>query len=107
MDIQVKHINFDKGTIQIKAMKQGKPYEARVSEKLLNLLRSWISQHELVHDNFIFYPLLLYRKAITDEEKMALKNRSTRYQGYAELLRKIFDKHFNQNIGPYDLAHRD
>lgn len=106
MDIQVKHINFDKGAIQIKAMKQGKPYEARVSKELLDLLKSWISEHELVHDNFIFYPLQLYRKATTDKERMALKNRSTRYQGYAELLRKIFDIHFNQNIGPYDLAYR-
>ncbi|QOY52617.1 tyrosine-type recombinase/integrase [Candidatus Sulfurimonas baltica] len=106
MDIRVKHINFDKGIVHIKAMKQGKPYEARVSKELLDVLKSWISEHELVHDNFIFYPLQLYKKATTDKERIAIKNRSTRYQGYAELLRKIFDIHFNQNIGPYDLAYR-
>lgn len=106
MDIRVKHINFDKGIVHIKAMKQGKPYEARVSKEILDLLQSWILEHELVHDNFIFYPLQLYRKATTDKERMAIKNSSTRYQGYAELLRKIFDIHFNQNIGPYDLAYR-
>jgi len=38
MDIRVKHINFDKGIVHIKAMKQGKPCEARVSKKLLDLL---------------------------------------------------------------------
>jgi len=81
MDIRVKHINFDKGIVHIKAMKQGKPYEARVSKEILDLLERWITEHELVHDNFIFYPLQLYRKATTDKDRMDIKNRSTRYQG--------------------------
>jgi integrase len=106
MDIQVKHINFHKGTVHIRAMKQGKPYDARVSKELLYLFKNWIKEHSLVHDNFIFYPQQLYKRAITKEEKDALKNQSTRYQKYAEQLRKIFDKHFNQNIGTYDLAYR-
>lgn len=106
MDIQVKHINFHKGTIHIRAMKQGKPYDARVSKELLDLFKNWIKEHSLVHDNFIFYPQQLYKRAITKEEKDALKNQTTRYQKYAEQLRKIFDKHFNQNIGTYDLAYR-
>lgn len=38
IDIQVKHINFDKRNIYIRAMKQGKPYDARVSQELLDLL---------------------------------------------------------------------
>ncbi len=45
MDIQVKHINFDKGTIHIRAMKQGKPYDARVSKELLDILKDWIKKH--------------------------------------------------------------
>lgn len=48
----------------------------------------------------------MYNNAITEDEKKALKNRSTRYQKYAEQLRKIFDRHFNQNIGAFDLAYR-
>ena len=106
MDIQVKHINFNKGTVHIRAMKQGKPYEARVGKELLDLFSSWIKEHRLVHDNFIFYPIQLYKKAVSEEEKESMKNRSTRYKKYADQLRKIFDKHFNQNIGTYDLAYR-
>ncbi|WP_419774659.1 site-specific integrase [Halarcobacter sp.] len=106
IDIKVKHINFDKGTIHIRAMKQGKPYDARVSQELLTLLKDWISQHKLVHDNCIFYPEQLYKRATTKNEKEEYKNQSTRYQKYAEQLRKIFDKYFNQNIGTYDLAYR-
>jgi len=106
MDIQVKHINFSKGTVHIRAMKQGKPYDARISKELLDLFISWIKEHNLVHDNFIFYPQQLYNRAITLEEKEALKNQTTRYPKYAEQLRKIFDRHFNQNIGAYDLAYR-
>ena len=106
MDIQVKHINFNKGTVHIRAMKQGKPYDARVSQDLLDLLKRWIIKHTLVHDNFIFYPIQLYKRAETEESREEFKNQSTRYQKYAEQLRKIFDKHFNQNIGTYDLAYR-
>ncbi|MCK5293628.1 MAG: site-specific integrase [Arcobacteraceae bacterium] len=106
MDIKVKHINFNQGTIHIRAMKQGKPYEARVSKESLELLKSWIKKYDLVHDNFIFFPMQLYSRAITQEEKLAIKNSRTRYQGYAEILRKIFDTHFNQNIGTFDLAYR-
>lgn len=106
MDIQVKHINFNNGTIHIRAMKQGKPYEARVSKESLDLLQSWIKKYDLVHDNYIFFPMQLYNRAITPEEKLAIKNTRTRYQGYAEILRKIFDTHFNQNIGTFDLAYR-
>jgi integrase len=106
MDIQVKHINFDKGTVHIRAMKQGKPYEARIGKELLDLFKDWIKEHKLIHDNFIFYPVRLYNQATTDKEKEACKNKSTRYQKYSEQLRKIFDKHFNQNIGAFDLAYR-
>ncbi|RXK03322.1 tyrosine-type recombinase/integrase [Halarcobacter bivalviorum] len=106
MDIKVKHINFDKRTIHIKAMKQGKPYEARVGQELLDLLKQRIKEHKLVHDNCIFYPEQLHNRAITKEEKEAYKNQSTRYQKYADQLRIIFNNHFNQNIGTYDLAYR-
>jgi integrase len=106
IDIQVKHINFDQRTVHIRAMKQGKPYNAIVSNELLEMLKKWIVKHGLVHDNFIFFPMQLYMRAITEEEKKAIKNTHTRYQGYAELLRAIFDKHFNQNIGTYDHAYR-
>ncbi|WP_122893442.1 tyrosine-type recombinase/integrase [Arcobacter peruensis] len=106
IDIKVKHINFDKGTIHIRAIKQGKPYDARVSQELLTLLKKWITQHNLVHDNCIFYPEQLYKRATEKDEKEEYKNQSTRYQKYAEQLRTIFNKHFNQNIGTYDLAYR-
>lgn len=106
IDMKIKHINFDKGTIHIRAMKQGKPYDARVSQELLNLLKQRIKEHKLVHDNCIFYPEQLYKRAIDKIKKEKLKNQSTKYQKYAEQLRKIFNKHFNQNIGTYDLAYR-
>jgi integrase len=106
MTIQVKHINFENKTVNIRAMKQGKPYDAKVGDELLTMFKEWISKYELVHDNFIFFPMQLYRKATTEEEKQAMKNRHTRYQGYAEHFRNIFDKHFNQNIGAYDSAYR-
>ena len=50
--------------------------------------------------------IMNYKKATSEEEKQAMKNRHTRYQGYAEHFRAIFDKHFNQNISPYDSAYR-
>ena len=106
MTIQVKHINFDKSTVHIRAMKQGKPYDARVSVELLDMLSEWIVKHDLVHDNFIFFPMQLYMRATTEQEKSSIKNTHTRYQGYAEHFRSIFDKHFNQNIGTYDNAYR-
>ncbi|WP_415397805.1 tyrosine-type recombinase/integrase [Sulfurimonas sp. CS5] len=106
MTIQVKHINFDKNTVHIRAMKQGKPYDARVSKELLDMFEAWIKEHDLVHDNFIFFPMQLYMRATTEQEKSSIKNSHTRYQGYAEHFRAIFDKHFNQNIGTYDNAYR-
>jgi integrase len=106
MTIQVKHINFDKKTVHIRAMKQGKPYDARVSQELLDMLKEWIDKHELVHDNYIFFPTQLYKRAKTDEERESIKNTHTRYQGYAEHFRNIFDKYFNQNIGAFDAAYR-
>lgn len=106
IDIQVKHINFVKGTVHIRAMKQGKSYDARISQELLNLFKNWIDKHKLVHDNFIFFPQQLYKRAETTEEKEKFKNQPTRYKKYADQLRKIFDKNFNQNIGTYDLAYR-
>jgi len=106
MTIQVKHINFENKTVHIRAMKQGKPYDAKVGDELLIMFKEWINKHDLVHDNFIFFPIQLYKKATTEEEKQAMKNRHTRYQGYAEHFRAIFDKYFNQNISPYDSAYR-
>lgn len=106
LTIQVKHINFSKGTIHIRAMKQGKPYEARVGKELLDLLKDWIKKHDLKHDNFIFYPVQLYKRAKTDKEKQEIKNTAVKYGRYSESLRIIFDRHFNQNIGTYDLAYR-
>lgn len=106
LTIQVKHINFSKGTIHIRAMKQGKPYEARVGKELLDLLKNWIKEHELKHDNFIFYPLQIYKRAKTDKEKQEIKNTAVKYGRYSESLRIIFDRHFNQDIGTYDLAYR-
>ena len=106
LTIQVKHINFSKGTIHIRAMKQGKPYEARVGKELLDLLRDWIKKHDLKHDNFIFYPIQLYKRAKVDKEKESIKNTAVKYGRYAESLRTIFDRHFNQDIGTYDLAYR-
>jgi integrase len=106
LTIQVKHINFSKGTIHIRAMKQGKPYEARVGKELLDLLRNWIKEHDLKHDNFIFYPIQLYKRAKTEREKQEIKNTAVKYGRYSESLRIIFDRHFNQDIGTYDLAYR-
>lgn len=106
LTIQIKHINFSKGTIHIRAMKQGKPYEARVGKELLDLLKDWIKEHDLKHDNFIFYPIQLYKRAKIDKEKEAIKNTAVKYGRYAESLRTIFDRHFNQDIGTYDLAYR-
>ncbi len=106
LTIQVKHINFSKGTIHIRAMKQGKPYEARVGKELLDLLKNWIKEHDLKHDNFIFYPIQLYKRAKTEKEKQEIKNTSVKYGRYSESLRIIFDRHFNQDIGTYDLAYR-
>jgi integrase len=106
MDLRVKHINFEDKTVHIRAMKQGKAYDARVSKELLDMIKSWIKKHDLVHDNFLFFPMQLYKRATTETERKAVKNTRTRYQGYAEHFRAIFDKHFNQNIGTYDHAYR-
>jgi len=106
INIQVKHINFTDKKIRIKAMKKGKSYEANASDELLELLKEWIDKHNLVHDNFIFYPIQTYMRAKTDEERYKIKNTAAKYAGYSKLLRKIFDKYFNQNIGSYDLAYR-
>ena len=104
--IQVKHINFNSKTIHIRAMKSGKPYDAKVNDELLALLKERITEHKLTHDNYIFYPEQLYTRAITTQEKEEIKNTHTRYQKYASMLRTIFNTHFNQNIGTYDMAYR-
>ncbi len=108
IDIQVKHINFTDKKIVIKAMKKGKSYKANASTELLALLKIWISKHNLKHDNFIFYPIQTYLRATSDKERAKLKNTAARYDGYSRLLRKIFDKEFNdkEGIGSYDLAYR-
>ena len=106
LTIQVKHINFSKGTVHIRAMKQGKPYDARVSQELLDLFKEWIKEHNLKHDNYIFYPIQLYKRAKTDNEKEAIKNTAVKYGRYADSLRTIFNRHFNQNIDTFDAAYR-
>jgi len=106
IDIQVKHINITEKKIRIKAMKKGKSYEANINDELLELLKKWITKHKLVHDNYIFYPIQTYMRARIDAEKVNLKNTPARYEGYSRLLRKIFDKYFNKDIGSYDLAYR-
>ena len=40
------------------------------------------------------------------KEKHEIKNTSDKYGRYTESLRIIFDRHFNQDIGTYDLAYR-
>ena len=87
-------------------MKQWKPFDARVGQEFLELLKKWIKKHQLIHDNYIFYPEQLYKRATTKEDKEKYKTQSTRYQKYADQLRTIFNKYFNQNIGTYDLAYR-
>jgi len=105
--IQVKHIDFDKNTIHIRAMKGGKAYKAKIyKDDFMQLLKKRIEEHTLSHDDYIFYPEQLYARATTPVEKKAIKITHTRYQKYADLLRKILSKHFNQNIGTYDLAYR-
>jgi len=106
IDIQVKHINFTDKKIRIKAMKKGKSYEANANNELISMLQEWIIEHNLVHDNFIFYPIQTYKRAKTEEERRRIKNISARYEGYSRPLRKIFNKHFNQDIGSYDIAYR-
>ncbi len=107
IDIQVKHISFDKKTIKIKAMKKGKSYEAKVGDELLSLLKEWIRKHSLTHDNFIFYPIQSYMRAKTKAEKEACKNKSANYSGYQRRLREnIFDPVFNVGIDPYDRMYR-
>lgn len=106
LTIQVKHINFSKRTVHIKAMKGGKPYDVNVSQELLDLLKNWIKEHNLKHDNFIFYPIQLYKRAKTDNEKEAIKNTAVRYGRYSDSLRKILNKHFNQDINTNDSPYR-
>lgn len=77
-----------------------------MSKELLIMLENWINEHKLLHDHYIFFPLQLCRRATTDEERESMKSTHTRYQGYAEHFRTIFDKYFNQNISPYDAAYR-
>jgi len=69
MTIQVKHINFENKTVHIRAMKQGKPYDAKVGDELLTMFKEWINKHDLVHDHFIFFPIQLYGKAIYRRRK--------------------------------------
>lgn len=104
IEIQVKHINFNENKIVIKAMKKGKSYKANASQELIDLLRKWIAKYNLVHNNYIFFPVQTYLRAKTDKE--VIKNTHALYSGYSKMLRKIFDNNFNQNIDSYDLAYR-
>ena len=106
MYIQVKHIDFDKKKIQIRAMKHGKAYKANANDELLNLLKGWIKKHNLVHNNFIFFPIQTFIRAKTDEARKKAKNSHSQYPNYAKASRKIFDKYFNQNVDTHDLAYR-
>ncbi len=106
IDIQVKHINFSEKTINIRAMKKGKNYKAKVSNELLALLEAWIKKHQLTHDNFIFYPVQSYIRAKAKAEKEACKNKPANYSGYQRLLRRIFDPAFNVGIDSYDRMYR-
>jgi len=106
IDIQVKHINFTTKKIKIRAMKKGKSYEASIGDELLDLLKDWIIKHQLIHDNFIFYPIQSYMRANTKAEQEACKNKPANYAGYQRLLRQIFDPVFNIGIDSYDRMYR-
>jgi len=106
ISVQVKHIDFTNKRVKIKAMKKGKSYQANVNDELLKLLQTWIKKHDLKHDNYIFYSIQRFNRETDIKEKENIKNTPARYAGYARSLRKIFDKHFNQNIDSYDLAYR-
>ena len=73
LTIQVKHINFSKGTIHIRAMKQGKTLWSKSGKRAVGFIKNWIKEHDLKHDNFIFYPVQLYKRAKTDKEKQEIK----------------------------------
>ena len=106
MYIQVKHIDFEKKKIHIRAMKHGTSYYANANNELLNLLSEWIKKHNLVHNNYIFYPIQTYIRAKTEQERKKAKNSHSQYPNYAKASRKIFDKYFNQNIDTHDFAYR-
>ena len=69
MYLQVKHIDFDKKKIHIRAMKHGTAYNANANDELLNLFKEWINKHNLVHNNYIFYPIQTYIRATTDKAR--------------------------------------
>lgn len=44
-----------------------------ISKELLTILENWIEKYELLHNNFIFFPFQLCRRATTDIEQEEIK----------------------------------
>lgn len=107
IDIQVKHIDFQEKKIKIKAMKQGKSYYAKITNNgYFDILKDWIVKYDLIHDNYIFFPIQSYLRANTEEEKRALKNKPVNYSGHRRSLQKIFDPAFNKGLDSRDEMNR-
>jgi len=106
IDLQVKHINFSDKKIRIKSMKKSPSYQAYANDELLGLLKQWISKYSLTHDNYIFFPIQSYQRAITDKERGDAKGKSANYSGYRRYLQKIFDPKFNVNTDSRDKMNR-
>lgn len=106
IDIQVKHINFNDNKIALKAMKKGKNYSQKVKNEVIEMLRSWIKQHNLAHNHFIFFPKQSYDRAKTEGTREKAKNKSANYSGYRRALQKIYDPMFNVGIDSYDIMYK-
>lgn len=102
LEIKYQDIIQSQNQIKLKAMKKGKAYTQEVNTNLIELLNTWIKEHDLRYGNYIFYPQQTYNRSKNPKDK----NTHTIYENIRRGSRKIFDKLFNINIPVTDRMNR-
>ena len=95
ISLQVKDIKFPQKRIHLKALKKAKAYSVPMTDEVSNLIEDWITEHELKHDHYLFYPLQDKKKT-----KHAL------YENFRRAAKSVMDDEFNLGIPTHDQNNR-
>jgi integrase len=95
IELQVKDIDFRHNRIHLKAMKHAKAYTIPMIEDVKTILTTWINEHELKREHYIFYPI-----------QTGDKNKPAIYENFRRAAKSIIDPVFNDKVPTHDRKNR-
>lgn len=92
LDLKVKNIGED--FIRFKPMKKGKSYKQTMRVEIMDMVREWITTHELKGDDCLFYPQQSYLKTGDTD----IKKKPFLLGNIQRASRKVFEPLFNEDV---------